>query len=40
LRKVGVLATSALEVACESKSKLVDASVVQEALKRTGEALV
>ena len=40
LRKINVLAATALEVSCESKSKLVDASVVQEAVKVCAEALV
>jgi type II secretory pathway predicted ATPase ExeA len=39
MRKIGVLATTALEVSCESKSKLVDAGVVQEAIKRCSDAL-
>jgi len=39
MRKIDVLATTTLEVSCEGKSKLVDASVVQEAIKRCGEAL-
>ena len=40
MRKIGVLASIALEVACESKSKLVDAASVEEAVKRCSEALV
>jgi general secretion pathway protein A len=39
MRKVGVLAGTALEVSCESKSKLVDAGVVQDAVKRCAEAI-
>jgi len=39
MRKIGVLATAALEVSCESKSKLVDAGVVQDAVKRCAEAI-
>lgn len=40
LRKIDVLAASALEVACEGKGTLVDASVVEEAVKRCAEAIV
>jgi type II secretory pathway predicted ATPase ExeA len=40
LRKIGTLGWESLEVACESKSKLVDAGVVQDAVKRCGEALL
>lgn len=40
MRKIDVLAATALEVSCESKSKLVDASVVQEAVRLCAEALV
>ena len=39
MRKVDVLASTALEISCESKSKLVDAATVEEAVKRCGEAL-
>lgn len=40
LRKIDVLAQNALELACESRSRLVDASVVEEAVKQCAEALV
>lgn len=40
LRKIDVLAGQALEVASESKSKLVDAGTIEEAIKRCSEALV
>jgi general secretion pathway protein A len=40
MRKVDVLAATALEVAAEGKSKLVDASAIEEAVKRCSEALV
>lgn len=40
LRKLDVLAAAALEVACEGKGTLVDASVVEEAVKRCAEAIV
>lgn len=40
MRKIGVLASIALEVASETKSKLVDAATVEEAVKRCSEALV
>lgn len=39
MRKIGTLATNAMEIACESKSKLVDATVVQEAVKLCREAI-
>lgn len=40
MRKIDVLAATALELACDSKSKLVDASVVNGAVKDCAEALV
>lgn len=40
MRKIDVLAGTALEVASESKSKLVDAATIEEAIKRCSEALV
>lgn len=40
MRKIDVLADHALELACDSKSKLVDASAVQQAIKVCAEALV
>jgi type II secretory pathway predicted ATPase ExeA len=40
LRKIDVLAGHALEVASESKSRLVDAGTIEEAIKRCSEALV
>jgi type II secretory pathway predicted ATPase ExeA len=40
MRKVDVLAATALEVAAEGKSKLVDASAIEEAIKRCSEALL
>lgn len=40
LRKVDVLASTALDVVCNGRSKLVDASVVEEAVKLCAEALV
>lgn len=40
MRKIGVLASAALEIAAESKSKLVDTATIEEAIKRCGEALV
>lgn len=39
LRKIDVVAGHALEVATEGKSAIVDAAVVEEAIKRCGEAL-
>lgn len=38
-RKIDVLAGHCLEVVCEGKSSIVDAAVVQEALKRCAEAI-
>lgn len=40
MRKVNVVAEHALQLACEGRSKLVDASVVQQAVKLCAEALV
>lgn len=40
MRKLDVLAATALEAASETKNKLVDASVAQEAIKACAEALV
>jgi len=40
VRKIDVLALTALEVACESRNRLVDASVIGEAIKLCAEALV
>jgi type II secretory pathway predicted ATPase ExeA len=40
MRKLDVLASTALEVACGGKSKLIDGPVVQEAVKLCAEALV
>lgn len=40
MRKIDVLAARTLDVACEGKSKLVDASVVGEAVELCAEALV
>ena len=39
LRKIGILAGHALEVASEGKSKLIDAATIEEAVKRCREAL-
>jgi len=39
LRKIDVLASAALDVACDGRSKLVDAAVVGEAVKRCHEAI-
>jgi type II secretory pathway predicted ATPase ExeA len=40
LRKIDVLATHALEVASEGKSAIVDAGIVEKAVKRCAEALI
>jgi type II secretory pathway predicted ATPase ExeA len=40
MRRIDVLASNALEVACGGRSRLVDASTVQEAVKLCAEALV
>lgn len=40
LRKIGILATTSLELAGQAKSSIVDGSIVQEATKRCAEALV
>lgn len=39
MRKLDVLASTALDVACDGRSKLVDASVMAEAIKRCAEAI-
>lgn len=40
LRKIDVLASTALEVATESRSPLVDASAIEQAVKRCAEAIL
>ena len=40
LRKIDVLASAALEVSVEAKNRVIDASVIQDAVKRCAEAIV
>jgi type II secretory pathway predicted ATPase ExeA len=39
MRKIDVLATTALELSCESKSRLIDAGCIQKAVKVCAEAI-
>lgn len=39
MRKIDILAMTALELACEARSKLVDSSVIQDAVKLCAEAI-